>query len=314
MGSSAGQTINGHRGSLWSCPDEIVISVFCHLPSFHEVFVLSATCHLMQEVWLDNVETIYKYLARHSIPCERHARQLLALQGGPPLESKIASAKQVIQMMKNRDMVERAICTFEHQIAHRVESRNSRAQNYHGLGPLLHSPSLTRTERSRFTRSYYQLWGIMQLGEFAELEPTLQSMTIKQLLHLQGIASPHGLTLGDESIPGSQRKSFDIDSVLSLEDPIFRISLLELMEAEIDRRIYGYNNMDLLFEDMDPQYENTDMIKAYAFGDGYYDFLIIWDNYQAPIKQVVRRTRAVKPSSEKGWDMEVWEESSDEDV
>ena len=307
MGSSAGQTIDGHRGPLWSCPDEILTSVFCHLPSFHEAFVLSSTCHLMQEVWMDNVETIYKHLARHSIPCERHARQFLALQGGPPLESGIASAKHVVQMMRNRSVVERAICTFEHQIVHRVESRSSRAEDYHGLGPLLHSPSLARTERSRFTRSYYQLWGMMQFTEFAKLETTLRSLTIKQLLHLQAIASSHNLTRGHQLILGSQRECFDINSVFSLEDPISGISILELMETEIDRRIYRYDNMN-------PKNENTGIIKHYAFGDGHYDFLIIWDNYQAPIKHAVRNTRVKNLDSEKGWDWEVWEESSDEDV
>ena len=144
VNSFATQTMaSSRRGCLSSLPSELLVSVFCHLPSFKEAFVLSSTCHQMQDIWLNNVATIYEHLRRLNIPCERHARKVLALQGGPPAESRITSARDVIQMMRNRNEVERATRTFECQIHYRIVFRNSHARERCDLAPLQHPPHLT---------------------------------------------------------------------------------------------------------------------------------------------------------------------------
>ena len=77
----------------------------------------------------------------------------------------------------------------------------------------------------------------MKIDDDAELEARLQSMTIQQLLHLQGIASPNGLTHSDESVPSLLSENFDTKSHWSLEDPKSRIELLRIIEDEIHRRM-----------------------------------------------------------------------------
>ena len=264
----------------------------------------------MQDIWLNSVGTIYQHLARRSIPCERHARQVLALQGGPSPESRITSVKEVVQLLKNRNVVERAIHMFKHQIRMNYNLREEDPREY---GPIVRPPYLTRIERSRFIRSYYQLWALMKIGEPAEWLARLESMTIKQLLHLMGIARYNGLKNDSQSISPPHRENFDIISPYSLEDPRSRLELWQWSGLVIQKRLDRYGAVDLQSEDLILQVKNTKLIRQYAFDNEYDNFLIISDGYQQIIKKTVRSTRVWKPSSEKGWDWELWEDSSDED-
>lgn len=57
------------------------------------------------------------------------------------------------------------------------------AKQYYGAGARRHPPTLTLTERPRFTRSYYLLWGMMKM-DAAEWQPRLDAMSLKQLYYL----------------------------------------------------------------------------------------------------------------------------------
>jgi len=50
-------------GNFPSFPVELLTSVFCHLFSFREVFILSCTCHQLRDVWPNNVATIFNDFA-----------------------------------------------------------------------------------------------------------------------------------------------------------------------------------------------------------------------------------------------------------
>ena len=210
-------------------------------------------------------------------------------------------------------MVEKAIRAFQREIEHKVESRYLPAGHRFHLGPQhgpltgtghrfdlgpQHAP-LTGTERSRFTRSYYQLWGFMELGDCAELKTRLQSLTMKQLLHLRGIAHDESISLPQCMIFDSGlHRSFPNSS----EDLEYRKCLLnETSRNELDRRGYGTNVTNLV-----------DLMHAY--GDSHWGYSMIWDDYQAAIKHVVCTKSAHKQLSETETHWEQWEDSSDEDV
>ena len=85
MEPSSDQAAGNGNGPLLSMPVELITKIFCLLPSFSNVFVLSATCHRLRQVWTNSVASIYSEVAPGSIPCNRHARSFLADQGGPAL-------------------------------------------------------------------------------------------------------------------------------------------------------------------------------------------------------------------------------------
>ena len=300
MNRSATQTvIGGHRGPLLSLPVELLISVFCHLPSLKEAFALFSTCRELQRVWLNNVARIYKHLARQSIPCERHARQFLALEVGSLPESRTISAKEVAQMMKNRITVETAIRKFESKaVARRIFFNHENPYCF----PVIRPPScLTRTERSRFTRSYYQLWGLMKIDDPAELAARLQSMTTKQLLHLRGMIC---LTRYRKVIWPSQ---CDVVETSSQHLKTLSSKWKLMSRTEIRRRLRGYKNLSSHSKDMS-------MIRNYAFDERYFGYHFLYDSHQTCVKDAVCRKRTKEPIFEKETHWELWDGSSDEDI
>lgn len=92
------------------------------LPSFADVFALTETCTRFRRIWTTNLTAIYIEIAKRSIPCERHARVLLADQGGPPLNAPL-SAEDMLRMVHNARVVQKAILQFEKEIVDRVQCK-----------------------------------------------------------------------------------------------------------------------------------------------------------------------------------------------
>ena len=69
-----------------------------------------------------NVNSIYNEIAPRSIPCINAAGRFLVVHDGLSLESPIA-AKDVVRMLRNADVVEKAILQFEREIVSRVKSK-----------------------------------------------------------------------------------------------------------------------------------------------------------------------------------------------
>ncbi|KAL8981332.1 MAG: hypothetical protein Q9205_003851 [Flavoplaca limonia] len=197
--SVARPTRLANAGCFSPFPFELQTVVFCHLTSFQDVFSFAATCHQLQDVWLEGVTTIYRHVAKVSITCEPHARILLADQGGPATKVGIRSAKNVHQMLRNQSMVYKAIAQFESDIVSKVRTGGLRAEEYYGPGIDGHPPYLTRTERRRFIRSYYQLWGLLKLDNLQQRQSRLHSVSLKQLLYLCEMCwLPNGMGPGED--------------------------------------------------------------------------------------------------------------------
>ena len=104
-------------------PPEVATNIFCQLPSFSDVFALSAVCLRLRHLWLENVNPIYNQIAPQAIPCDRAARRFLADQDGPGLGSPL-SAKDVVRMIRNAGVIEKAILQFEREIVRRVRGES----------------------------------------------------------------------------------------------------------------------------------------------------------------------------------------------
>ena len=103
-------------------PPEVATDIFCRLPSFSDVFALSAVCRRLRHLWIENVTPIYNQIAPENIPCERAARRFLADRNGPALDS-LMSAVDVARMVRDAAVVEKAILQFEREIVCRVKSK-----------------------------------------------------------------------------------------------------------------------------------------------------------------------------------------------
>ena len=103
-------------------PPEVLVKILCQLHSFSDVFALSAACCRLRHLWLTIVNPVYKQVAPRSIPCERAARRFLTDQDKPGLESPV-SAKDVVRMVRNAGVIEKAILQFEREIVSRVRSK-----------------------------------------------------------------------------------------------------------------------------------------------------------------------------------------------
>ena len=291
--------------SLSPFPVELLTIVFCHLSSFQDVFNLAFTCYRAQDVWLNNVATIYKHIARVSITCEDHARIFLADQGGPAPESEITSGRDVFQMMKNQNVINKVILEFERQIVSNVKARGHRTEDYYGLGVLRHPPYLTCTERPRFIRSYYQLWGLLTIDIPDERQARLQSMSLKQLLYLCEISwLPDGMGPGEKVTSSSQDPGVDPGSDSATYQQRIQareaLSKIVLKHTKLTYRRIHEQDMDLIW--------------VIAMNEGYSDFLVMWDHWQSSLKEVVCGSRSKEPPYKRQFHWELWKDSSDEEV
>ena len=122
MSSTPVQGDDNRHPALLSIPPEVAVNIFSQLPSFSDVFALSAVCCRMRHLWLKNVNPIYDQIAPRSIPCERAARRFLVDQDGPGLGSPM-TAKDVVRVVRNAGVIENGILQFEREIVSRVRSK-----------------------------------------------------------------------------------------------------------------------------------------------------------------------------------------------
>ena len=117
------QAANDSNGPLLSVPVELITKTFGLLPSLFDVLALAATCRRFRRVWTTNVTSIYGQVASRSIPCEPYARRFLADQGGPATNFPTLSARDVLCIVRNSCVIEKAILQFEKDIVCRVKSK-----------------------------------------------------------------------------------------------------------------------------------------------------------------------------------------------
>ena len=179
-------------------------------------------------------------------------------------------------------------------------------EKYYGPGARRHPPSLTRTERLRFTRSYYQLWGLMKLDP-AKWQSRFESMTLKKLYEVHEI-SKIWQSIGREEVrpahrfPDARPGSFSaINTARSKE----RVALSEKIWQYIEQIFQRFYNREA-----DTVWMPDDLY------EGTHGFIVMWDHWQPSQKFLLCGRRRIDPSTprppfEKQY---IWEDSSDEEV
>ncbi|KAL8918372.1 MAG: hypothetical protein Q9208_007391 [Pyrenodesmia sp. 3 TL-2023] len=290
-------TRQGNSYLTTALPNELLTDIYCFLPSFSNALAFASTCHRVRDCWLTEATLIYRHIAPKSIPCERHARTFLADQHEAITDPSKISAEHVLRLMRNSRMVEQAIPEFEAHIVSRVRCGGERADDYYGAGATRHPPHLTRTERPRFIRSYYQLWGLIRLKTPVEWQARLESMTLKQLFHL------YEMSMLPSTMTFLRRRDGQLDTVSVIDrEPVERRVALERQILkhleEVYRRIHG---KDLIH------------IWVHAPEEGYGNFIAMWDHFQPSLKEVVCGRRSEEPPYRFFLDLDLWEDSSGEE-
>lgn len=157
-------------------------------------------------------------------------------------------------------------------------------------GSIRRPPTLTRTERIRFVRAYYQLW-MLTLTPQADLETRLQNITsIQQLYYLDE------LCLLNQSIGGEEQATPSQNAESFLKRTDLHSAVWDRLEEVCTAAHDG---------------KEPESVTTYAFEDGYRSFVVLWDHWQDSLKQIVCGIRPGRP-----WTFdkeELWDDGADVD-
>lgn len=165
-----------------------------------------------------------------------------------------------------------------------------------------HPPTLTRTERTRFIRSYYSLWSLLSL-ECSEWESRLEAMTSQELYYLHEMTKLTQSIGREERVPPPMFPHEPPDSVHSIN------SGRSEKRITLERRIWQqiqYNSVRFFERDaQDPS--------VYAKHEGFLWFVVMWDHWQPSLENMVchQSVSPIKPSQavrekylwNKSWDI-----------
>lgn len=156
-----------------------------------------------------------------------------------------------------------------------------------------HPPNLTRTERPRFIRFWYQMWGMMNL-DTAEWQSRLQLIKLKDLYYLCEMCN-----LG---------QNFGREAVLLNPNTVHALTGYRPVRPKLST--LGHT----IWEHIDLRYQNiynqrSDYPWIYAKHEGRDGFVIMWDHWQECLKDIVCGGPRPSPGEAR-----LWEDSSDEQV
>lgn len=184
-------------------------------------------------------------------------------------------------------------------IAKRVSYKE--LEGWYGPGARSHPPYLTRTERLRFFRSYYQLWGFMKVAP-AEWQSRFESMTLKQLYQLHEMSKLRQ-SIGREEVlpphpfPDAKSGSISATSRGRSQERIALETMIWQRLNDVFKRIY----------------ETKAIVIQDDFDEGAGGFVAIWDHFQEPLRGNVSQCNGPyhSPSFVEQY---LWDDISDEEV
>lgn len=166
-----------------------------------------------------------------------------------------------------------------------------------------HSPHLTRTERRRFIRSYYQLWGLMRLDR-PEWHSKLEPLTLKQLYQVYEMSILTQSIGREEVVPAPRYPDAEPYSPRAINEGRSekRIALGECICRHL---LSTYQRIHK---------EDAQLVGAYSLYEGSLGFIVMWDHWQSSLMEIVCRRRPKDRSSRPDFEKRyLWDDSSDED-
>ncbi|KAA8647681.1 uncharacterized protein ATNIH1004_006375 [Aspergillus tanneri] len=280
---------NMMSGSPLEClPTEVIVSIFTALPSFSDVAWFAATGRRFHRVWTENAYSIYQQIAPRTVPCRRHARILLADQGGPHPNAANLSFPHVLRLIQNAAILERSAEDFNKHHRERVQGTDLLLHSAPlELPPFpQHRPCLSRSERPRFIRGLYQLWSLVLLSNPEKRQQRIRQMKLKDLWVVRD------LIVGD---------------VVRIPAPIF----LAMQDPGVAFEQVHLDLLPWLEQMLDDLYGEPIGRWCQPFSEGLNGCISIWDSYYNEFKDMVLRgflDKKPHPDPET-----VWDDTSDED-
>ncbi|PWY96120.1 hypothetical protein BO94DRAFT_529532 [Aspergillus sclerotioniger CBS 115572] len=178
---------NANKCYLSSLPAEIITHVFTLLPALGDVLNLAAACSRHQQIWQQNADQIHRHAGPRSIECLHHARIYLADQGGAQPNTTL-TARDVVQLVRNSSAVEKTLDLFNQKyVAYLLTPEAGRDRTFINLRPN-RRPHLSPSERHRFIRAIYQLWGLLILTPEARAS-RMASLKLKSVMTISDVAN-----------------------------------------------------------------------------------------------------------------------------
>ncbi|KAH8433922.1 uncharacterized protein LDX57_011558 [Aspergillus melleus] len=267
-----------------SLPNELILSIFCSLPSFSDVAYFAATCRLYRILWINQAFSIFTNVGPRTIPCRKFARTLLADQGGPSVTANRLALQDVLQLIRNAKVVELNIAQFNAQWMPALKVFHmSRAPK---------PKALSANERHRFARGIYQLWSFF-IVDRATRQRRLGTLKLKYLLVISELLTFYFWHFEEDP----KRRAILIDDG-NPYDEVFADCYMTLAEAL--REHHG---------DESGSWQLTE-------SDGIGGRFSLWDPYQGLLKEMVlfgasrdrNRKSPPLPSPQS-----VWDDTSDDD-
>ena len=164
---------------------------------------------------------------------------------------------------------------------------------HYGEGARKHPPHLTWSERRRFTRTYYQLWGLMRLSA-TEWQLRLENMRLKQLYLLREMCRLTQSIGREEVVPPPEYPNAAPGSINAINSGRSqeRIALSEMIWEQIERT--------QSIHDQPAEYP-----WALTKHEGYLWFIVMWDHWQSSLEDIICVPRSGKQY--------LWDDSSDEE-
>lgn len=126
MSISKHQADGAEDSKLLVLPSELLVHIYCEVPTLIDVFSLAATCNQLRSVWIAHVRMIYLMVAPRCVAHESFARSLLT--EGPTLttlDESFLGLDEVLSIMKNMATLEGIISRFENEVVRRVKCKYS---------------------------------------------------------------------------------------------------------------------------------------------------------------------------------------------
>lgn len=147
---------------------------------------------------------------------------------------------------------------------------------FYGAGAEEHPSTLTRTERKRFVRTYYSLWGLLRIDPSA-WDSRLQAMTSRELYYLHEMTKLTQSIGREETVPQPMYPNAPPGSVNSINHG--RSEKRDALERRVWQQV---QHNSLRFFDRDALHA-----AVFAKHEGALEFVAIWDHWQPSLKEMV---------------------------
>ena len=170
--------------------------------------------------------------------------------------------------------------------------------DFYGAGTDRHPPTLTPSEKRRFTRTYYSTWGLLRIDP-ALWDSRLQAATSQELYLIHEMTRLTSSIGREEKVPRPPHSDANLGIDLNWSH----------CRCDLERRVWQQiQTNSVQYFDL-----NAASIEFLSFELGALYFIALWDHWQEPLKEIIlhhnRTTIKLNPAMIKD---RLWNDDEDE--